>query len=107
AISRCIQAASQYAIELNSRDAKELRANLERLAARTEHLEIPKDYELLAADFRGELRLYRDQFQAGVDQLRAEVAQAIETMQGMLTTVTESGGDHERTLREEFHVLET
>jgi GGDEF domain-containing protein len=105
ALSRCIQSAGQYAIELEDDGAAELRSNLDRLAQNAHALTLPEEFAQLAADVRGELREYRDQAQAAATQLRENVNQAIETMQGVLESVSQTD-DHELTLRREFGSLE-
>lgn len=107
ALSRCIQSASQYVIELNPHDADSLRSNLDRLVEKTESLSDPAEWDQLSADFRGELRIYRDEEQQKADHLRSEMASVVEAMQSFIASVSQNGCDHERTLRKEFQTLET
>lgn len=105
-LSRCIQAASQYAVELNSTDAALFRANLERLVVAVTSQLNEADYNQLGSDFRGELRDYHGKTQREADRLRSEMDSLIESMQGLITNVATSGSDHERTLKEEFKTLQ-
>lgn len=106
ALSHCVQAASEYAIELDPNDADALRSNLQSLADKTARLHEAKDWGQWSADFRGELRVYHDEEQLKAERLRGEMASLVETIQGFIANVTQNGCDHERTLRKEFHALE-
>jgi GGDEF domain-containing protein len=105
-LSRCIQATSQYAIELNPRDAILFRENIDRIAnAVTPDMTQPQCAQV-ASDFRGELREYHGKAQREADRLRTEMDSMIESMQGLIANVATSGSDHERVLHQEFNALE-
>lgn len=106
ALSRCVQAASQYAIELDPNDAAALRSNLECLAGKAGQIQDTEEWAQWSADFRGELRTYHDEEQQKAERLRGEMATLVETIQGFIANVTQHGSDHERTLRKEFDTLE-
>lgn len=106
-LARCIQSTSQYVVEVNPHDADSFRSNLARLAERIEKLNSEPDWEQLSADFRGEMRAYRDEEQLKADHLRSEMASVVESMQSFVASVSQNGCDHERTLRKEFETLET
>lgn len=106
ALSRCIQAAGQYCVELRHEDAEKLRANLQRLAETAAHSQDRDSAEQLQADVRGELRAYRDRAQKEAEQLKDQVSQAVTSMQELIATVSSTGTDHEDALRREFTHLE-
>jgi GGDEF domain-containing protein len=107
ALAHCIQTTGRYVVELNAHDADGLRLNLDKLAGKTEHLGAPAEWEQLSADFRGELRVYRDEEQQKAEHLRTEMASVVEAMQSFIASVSQNGCDHERTLRKEFETLES
>lgn len=106
ALSRCIQAAGQYCVELRHEDAEKLRANLQRLADFASNSNDRDSAEQLQADVRGELRAYRDRAQKEAEQLKDQVTQAVTSMQEFIATVNSTGTDHEDALRREFTCLE-
>jgi GGDEF domain-containing protein len=106
-VSRCVQAASQYDVEVAPHDADDFKTNLQSLGGRIDALSSSDDWEKLNADFRGELRAYRDEEQKKVTYLRGEMASLVESMQSFIASVSQNGCDHERTLKKEFQALET
>lgn len=106
ALARCIRAASEYSVELDADDAAALRSNLERLAGKMEQIHGAGEWDQWSSDFRGELRLYHHEEQQKAVRLREEMAALVETVQGFVTSVSQNGSSHERTLRKEFDKLE-
>lgn len=105
-LTRCIQATSQYAVELNSRDAQAFRENIDRIAGAAMAEMTQPQCAKVASDFRGELREYHGKFQREADRLRSEMDSMVESMQGLIANVASTGSDHERVLHREFHSLE-
>ncbi len=105
-LTRCIQATSQYAVELNSRDAIVFRENIDRIAGAVISEMTQAQCAQVASDFRGELREYHGKTQREADRLRSEMDSMIESMQGLIANIATSGSDHERVLHQEFSALE-
>lgn len=103
---RCIEDVAQYAIEVNPDTVKGYRGNILRIADRGLEAHQAAHWEQLRADFRGELRNYRDETQQDVRRLREEVTIAVESMRCLIENVATSGTDHEQALRREFDTLE-
>lgn len=104
---RCMEDVAHYAVELNPDSVKAYRGNLLKIAERASTGSgQPAQWEQVRADFRGELRSYRDDSQRDIQRMREEVTIAVESMRCLIQNVAATGTDHERALRQEFEALE-
>lgn len=101
-----IRSTSQYAIELDAREAADFRAHLDRLADQSAKAEAD-DLRVIQASFRGELREYRDQAKERIARLRKEVAASGAAMSAFAEAVASNGADHEKQMKVELRRLES
>jgi GGDEF domain-containing protein len=106
-LARCIRSTAQYPVELQPAAVREFRANLEQLAEEAESLPTTGHAERLEANFRGELRSYRDGAHSELQRLRREMSTVAESMQSFISGLSGSTGDLKETISQEFAVLET
>lgn len=106
AFVNAIESSGQYAVEVRPDTLARLRSHLETLAQRVAEARSPAAYQEIHAAFRGELRGYREQADAEIRRLREDLAAAAQMMETFSDSVSTSGEDHERQLKEEFRRLE-
>jgi GGDEF domain-containing protein len=104
-LAQSIESAAEYAPEVSRSGADKMREHLRQLAAQVPSISTSEEFKVLHASFRGELRDYRDKVQMQVDQMRVEVANAVEAMSIFIEGVTAAGDNQETILKREFNTL--
>lgn len=107
ALAHCIRTTGQYAVELKPEDARAFREHLEQLAEQAGGVCRVGDAEQLQANFRGEVRSYRDAAHKEVERLREDLETVMESMQTFMTGVGGSTRSLKQDLDQEFSVLES
>jgi GGDEF domain-containing protein len=102
-----INAAAQYAVEIERSQAEEFRVHLQALAKALRVAATTDDLKTVESSFRGELRDYRDKSQAQLVKLRQEVTAAAAAVHSLAENVASNGSDHEKELERELKRLES
>ncbi len=102
-----IRAAADYAIELDPAQIAELRQNLDRIREQLETAADAEDYHAVQANFRGELRLYRDRSAEWLEKMSRELQASAMAMQSLAGTLTANGDEHEAKMQAGLRSLES
>lgn len=93
-----IRAAADYAVELDPTQIAELRQNLNRIREQLETAAGAEDFQSVQANFRGELRLYRDRAAEFLERMSQELQSSAAAMQSLAASLTANGSDYEAAL---------
>jgi GGDEF domain-containing protein len=99
-----VQTTGQYVVETEPAAVKDLRANLETIAANlrsTNPAALASATAAVLADFRGILRVYRDRASAYLARIRHELASTSEALAGVLAGIQADSGETDRMLADE------
>jgi GGDEF domain-containing protein len=99
-----VQTTGQYVVETETAAVKDLRTNLDTIAARLRSANpatLASATAAVLADFRGVLRAYRDRASAYLDRIRHELASTSEALAGVLAGVQADSGETDRMLSDE------
>jgi len=107
AYRNAVRSTAQYAIEIDSLDAQLFRQHIEALEEQVAAAAAPEHWEALQAEFRSELRAYRDKAGEQLGRMRAEIKAAADAMLIFADSVASNGLDHEEQLQEELGQLES
>jgi GGDEF domain-containing protein len=100
-----IRAASEYAIELNAREASDFQKNLEALAGQVRSAGESTSIRRVQADFRDSLRSYRDQAHTRIAHLRDEVEASAAAVAAFASAIASNGSDHQAQMNTELDRL--
>ncbi len=100
-----IQAMADYPVVVDPEQAAELKDHLLKMRAQLERASQPEDYGAVQSNLRGELRLYRDQTAALLEQLRRDARGAETVLQSLSAAVIANGVDYEKRLEADIKAL--
>lgn len=101
-----IHSAAHYAVEVDPRQAAELRQNLQQIEDQSRAAVSADQFRAAQSSFRGELREYRDKSSAQLVKLRQEVENATAAMTIFAETVSSNGENHEQEVAIQLRALE-
>jgi GGDEF domain-containing protein len=104
--SLAIHSAAHYAVEVDPRQAAELRQNLQQIEDQSRAAVSADQFRAAQSSFRGELREYRDKSSAQLVKLRKEVENATAAMTIFAETVSSNGENHEQEIAVQLRALE-
>ena len=105
--ANAINSAADYAVELDAAQADSLRRNLRLIREQLQSAAEPEDFQAVQANFRGELRLYRDRSAEWLERLQRDLQSATLVMESLAGNVTANGVDHEKKLDADLMALAT
>jgi len=100
-----IRSAAEYAVELDSVQAAELRQHLETLQKAAENAHQAEDFRAVESSFRGELRDYRDRAQDWLARMRSEMQGTAQALQSLADGLSSSGTGYEQQLNVDLQAL--
>jgi GGDEF domain-containing protein len=96
---------AECAIELDSKEARNFRECLQKLAAALKSASESASVEQVQGNFRGALHSYRDQAQSRIEHLRKEVEAGAAAVANFAGSIASNGSDHQAQMNAELEQL--
>ncbi len=106
AFADAVETSAEHVVEVNRAEAAEFREQVLKLAGRVSGSTTASDLDAARDVFRGELKEYSRRAGQQVRKMREELVAAADAMRTVAEGVSNSGGEHESTLKREFSQLQ-